>query len=102
MAVDEAPAAELATTATPEAALRVDDAAGTGDPVAIATAVEDWTVEVATGAEESPERADTAAVAAVKAELSVDLFAQGMIKGMRTLDGKDRQVVKIVNDQRVE
>lgn len=86
VAVDEAPAAELATTATPEA-LRVDDddaaaaAAGIGDPVAIATAVEDWTVEVATGAEERPERADTAAVAAVKAELSVDRFAQGMLDG---------------------
>lgn len=76
VAVDEA---EAAATATPEA-LRVDDAAGIGDPVAIPMAVEDWTVEVATGAEESPERADTAAVAAVKAELSVDLFAQGMMK----------------------
>lgn len=79
VAVDEAEAAALATTATPEA-LRVDDAAGIGDAVAIPMAVEDWTVEVATGAEESPERADTAAVAAVKAELSVDLFAQGMMK----------------------
>lgn len=66
VAVDVAEAAELATT---------------GVPVAIPMAVEDWTVEVAAGAEESPERADTAAVAAVKAELSVDLFAQGIVKG---------------------
>lgn len=78
VAVDVAEAAELATTAILEA-LRVDEA-GIGDPVATPMAVEDGrTVDVAAGADESPEREDTAAVAAVKAELSVVLFVQGMV-----------------------
>lgn len=95
VAVEEAEAAELATelatTATLEA-LRKDEAE-TGVPVATPIAVEEGrTVDVAAGADDSPERADTAAVAAVKAELSVDRLAQGILVRNGCSRARKRQV----------
>lgn len=94
VAVDVAEAAELEELATAAIleALTVDEA-GTGDPVATAMEVEERAVDVAAGADEYPEIADTAAVAAVKAELRVDFFTQGILRsGCATANEcKDRQ-----------